>query len=78
MQDIIENEEAAGRVVSREASRENQRTSRQFQERMDIDDQDIIIQGSNATHVSRKHVSCLTLFSLRMLDIRLALSMFGR
>lgn len=59
LQEIIENEEAAGRIVSRDVSREEQKMSKQFHERMDIDDQDIVIQGSNTTRVSRKQVSFL-------------------
>lgn len=65
LQDVIEREEAAGRVVSRELSRDDQKSSKKFQERMDINDQDIIIQGSSSTRVSRKQVS-----SQQLLDSR--------
>ncbi len=57
LQEVIEHEEAAGRVVSRDVPREDRKAARQFQERMDIDDQDIIIQGNNTTRLSRKQVS---------------------
>lgn len=56
LQDVIEREEAAGRVVSRELSRDDQKSSKKFQERMDINDQDIIIQGTSSTRISRKQV----------------------
>lgn len=67
LQEVIEREEAAGRIVSRELSREDQKASKQFHERMDINDQDIIIQGTTSTRVSRKQVSTrfLLYFSVR-------------
>lgn len=67
LQEIIEQEEAAGRIVSKSLTKENEKASRQFQERMDIDDQDIIIQGSTTTRVSRKQVSeSSIIFSLNL------------
>lgn len=38
---------------------EEKRSRHQFAQRMDIEDQDIIIQGSNPTRLSRKQVSHL-------------------
>ncbi|XP_065210143.1 uncharacterized protein LOC135838437 [Planococcus citri] len=54
LQDIIEAEEAAGRTVSKSLSKNDEKTKRQFQERLDIDNQDIVIQGANAVRISRK------------------------
>lgn len=53
---MIEREEAEGRPVSQESSAEEKRSRQQFSQRMDIEDQDIIIQGSNPTRLSRKQV----------------------
>lgn len=55
LQEVIEREEAEGRPVAQESDK-HQRGS-QLAERMDIDDQDIIIQGSNRIRLSRKQVS---------------------
>ncbi|KAJ8680457.1 hypothetical protein QAD02_016244 [Eretmocerus hayati] len=53
LQEVIEREEREGRVIN---SDENSRSRRQheLQQRMDIDDSDIIIQGATTTRVSRK------------------------
>jgi hypothetical protein len=56
LQDVIEREEHEGRSVNREETSEERRHWQQFQERMDIEDRDIIIQGSNTTRLSRKQV----------------------
>jgi hypothetical protein len=58
LQEVIEREEREGRTVSREGTSEERRQRQQFQQRMDIEDRDIIIQGSNITHLSRKQVYC--------------------
>ncbi|XP_047118587.1 LOW QUALITY PROTEIN: transmembrane protein 268 [Schistocerca piceifrons] len=54
LQEVIEREEREGRPVNREETVEERRQRQQFQLRMDIEDHDIIIQGSNTTRVSRK------------------------
>ena len=54
LQEVIEREEREGRSVNREETSEDRRHWQQFQERMDIEDRDIIIQGSNKTRLSRK------------------------
>jgi len=56
LQDVIEREEREGRSINREEASEERRHWQQFQERMDIEDGDIIIQGSNTTRLSRKQV----------------------
>lgn len=56
LQDVIEREEREGRSINREETSEERRHWQQFQERMDIEDRDIIIQGSNTTRLSRKQV----------------------
>jgi hypothetical protein len=56
LQEVIEREEREGRSVNREETSEERRQWQQFQERMDIEDRDIIIQGSNTTRLSRKQV----------------------
>jgi hypothetical protein len=56
LQEVIEREEREGRTVSREGTAEERRQRQQFQQRMDIEDRDIIIQGSNITRLSRKQV----------------------
>ena len=53
---MIEREEREGRPVNREETVEERRQRQQFQQRMDIEDRDIIIQGSNTTRLSRKQV----------------------
>jgi hypothetical protein len=53
---VIEREEREGRTVSREGTSEERRQRQHFQQRMDIEDRDIIIQGSNITRLSRKQV----------------------
>lgn len=54
LQEVIEREEREGRPVNREETSEERRQRQQFQQRMDIEDRDIIIQGSNTTRLSRK------------------------
>ncbi|CAB3368586.1 Hypothetical predicted protein [Cloeon dipterum] len=54
LQEVIDGEERIGRVVGREETAEERRKRVQLQERMDIDDSDIIIQGANTTRLSRK------------------------
>ncbi|KAJ1524000.1 hypothetical protein ONE63_010544 [Megalurothrips usitatus] len=54
LQEVIEREEREGRPVNREETNEERRQRLQFQQRMDIEDNDIIIQGSQTTRVSRK------------------------
>jgi hypothetical protein len=56
LQEVIEREEREGRTLSREGNSEERRQRQQFQQRMDIEDRDIIIQGSNITRLSRKQV----------------------
>jgi hypothetical protein len=56
LQEVIEREEREGRLMNREEASEDRRHWQQFQERMDIEDRDIIIQGSNTTRLSRKQV----------------------
>ncbi|XP_014232695.1 transmembrane protein 268 isoform X1 [Trichogramma pretiosum] len=55
LQEVIEREERDGRIIgtnSDESSRAKRQ--RELQQRMDIDDSDIVIQGSTTTRVSRK------------------------
>lgn len=58
LQEVIEREEREGRIIGgggddgSELSRQ-----RELQQRMDIDDSDIVIQGSTTTRISRKQVS---------------------
>ncbi|XP_023711047.1 uncharacterized protein LOC111866383 isoform X4 [Cryptotermes secundus] len=54
LQEVIDREEREGRTVSREGTSEERRQRQQFQQRMDIEDRDIIIQGSSITRLSRK------------------------
>jgi hypothetical protein len=56
LQEVIEREDREGRTVNREETLEARRQRQQFQQRMDIEDRDIIIQGSNTTRLSRKQV----------------------
>lgn len=60
MQEVIEREEREGRPVNREETAEERRQRQQFQQRMDIEDHDIIIQGSSTTRLSRKQVRTIT------------------
>ncbi|XP_066600893.1 transmembrane protein 268 isoform X2 [Prorops nasuta] len=52
LQEVIEREEQEGRIISDEAA--GRKRKRELQQRMDIDDNDIVIQGSTTTRVSRK------------------------
>nr|CAD7202694.1 unnamed protein product [Timema douglasi] len=54
LQEVIDREEREGRPVNREETAEERRQRQAFQERMDIEDRDIIIQGSNTTRLSRE------------------------
>ncbi|XP_046834988.1 transmembrane protein 268 isoform X1 [Vespa crabro] len=52
LQEVIEREECEGRTIR---SNENDaQRKRELQQRMDIDDSDIVIQGSTTTRISRK------------------------
>uniref|UniRef100_A0A0K8SWA3 Transmembrane protein C9orf91 n=1 Tax=Lygus hesperus TaxID=30085 RepID=A0A0K8SWA3_LYGHE len=62
LQDVIEREEAAGRILNREETREEKQKREQFQNKMDIEDQDYIIQGAQTTRVSRKQERAKLLF----------------
>jgi hypothetical protein len=68
LQEVIEREEREGRSVNREETLEERRQRQQFQERMDIEDRDIIIQGSNTTRLSRKQVKFYVLSVFISLD----------
>ncbi|KAK2587430.1 hypothetical protein KPH14_003140 [Odynerus spinipes] len=52
LQEVIEREECEGRTI-RSNDNDTQR-KRELQQRMDIDDSDIVIQGSTTTRISRK------------------------
>lgn len=52
MQEIIEQEERAGRTVNSEEAKMSP-----LHQRMDIDDSDIIITGATNTRISRQQVS---------------------
>ncbi|XP_067001525.2 transmembrane protein 268 isoform X2 [Anabrus simplex] len=54
LQEVIDREEREGRPVNREETPDERRQRQQFQQRMDIEDRDIIIQGSSTTRLSRK------------------------
>ncbi|KAK6622762.1 hypothetical protein RUM43_008605 [Polyplax serrata] len=54
LQEVLEREEKEGRNFNRELTREERRSRLQFQQRLDIEDGDIIIQGANTTRVPRK------------------------
>ncbi|XP_046735866.1 transmembrane protein 268 isoform X1 [Diprion similis] len=53
LQEVIEREEREGRVIGGDEAAESKRRQ-DLQQRMDIDDSDIVIQGSTTTRVSRK------------------------
>ncbi|XP_031843883.1 uncharacterized protein LOC116431915 isoform X3 [Nomia melanderi] len=53
LQEVIEREEREGRVIGEDGNSEMRR-KRELQQRMDIDDSDIVIQGSTTTRISRK------------------------
>lgn len=53
LQEVIEREEREGRVIGGDETSESRR-KRELQQRMDIDDTDIVIQGSTTTRISRK------------------------
>ncbi|XP_012278321.1 transmembrane protein 268 isoform X2 [Orussus abietinus] len=52
LQEVIEREEREGRIIGDETS--ETRRKRELHQRMDIDDSDIVIQGSTTTRLSRK------------------------
>ncbi|XP_018400306.1 PREDICTED: uncharacterized protein LOC108777829 isoform X3 [Cyphomyrmex costatus] len=52
LQEVIEREEREGRIIGDDANDINRQ--RELQQRMDIDDSDIVIQGSTTTRISRK------------------------
>uniref|UniRef100_A0A8D8PUZ9 Transmembrane protein C9orf91 homolog n=1 Tax=Cacopsylla melanoneura TaxID=428564 RepID=A0A8D8PUZ9_9HEMI len=55
LQDYVEREEPDGKgPVNKELTKEERRKKTELEERMDIDDSDIIIQGSQTTRLSRK------------------------
>ncbi|XP_034948189.1 transmembrane protein 268 isoform X2 [Chelonus insularis] len=54
LQDVIEREEREGRIIGGDETSEAQRRRQELQQRMDIDDSDIVIQGSSTTRLSRK------------------------
>ncbi|XP_008547147.1 transmembrane protein 268 isoform X2 [Microplitis demolitor] len=54
LQEVIEREEREGRVIGGEETNDMQRRRQELQQRMDIDDTDIVIQGSTTTRLSRK------------------------
>ncbi|XP_011304366.1 transmembrane protein C9orf91 homolog isoform X2 [Fopius arisanus] len=54
LQEVIEREERDGRVIGGDDTSEAQRRRQELQQRMDIDDSDIVIQGSSTTRLSRK------------------------
>ena len=58
LQEIIELEEREGRAIG-EDENSKARRKQDLQQRMDIDDSDIVIQGSTTTRLSRKQVSNL-------------------
>nr|CAD7259718.1 unnamed protein product [Timema shepardi] len=68
LQEVIDREEREGRPVNREETAEERRQRQAFQERMDIEDRDIIIQGSNTTRLSRKQVSNTTRLSRKQVS----------
>ncbi|KAL0121753.1 hypothetical protein PUN28_006905 [Cardiocondyla obscurior] len=53
LQEVIEREEREGRVIGGDDASDLSR-QRELQQRMDIDDSDIVIQGSTTTRISRK------------------------
>ncbi|XP_011692246.1 PREDICTED: transmembrane protein C9orf91 homolog isoform X2 [Wasmannia auropunctata] len=53
LQEVIEREEREGRVIGGDDASDLSR-QRELQQRMDIDDGDIVIQGSTTTRISRK------------------------
>jgi hypothetical protein len=55
LQDYVEREESEGKGP-KELTKEERRKKADLEERMDIDDSDIIIQGSQMTRLSRKQV----------------------
>ncbi|CAA9994372.1 unnamed protein product [Nesidiocoris tenuis] len=54
LHEVIDREEAAGRILNRDETLEQKSKREQFQKSMDIEDQDYIIQGAQSTRVSRK------------------------
>ncbi|XP_058809246.1 transmembrane protein 268 isoform X2 [Phymastichus coffea] len=54
LQEVIEREEREGRLIGNNDESSRSRRQRELQQRMDIDDSDIVIQGATTTRVSRK------------------------
>ncbi|XP_032672310.1 transmembrane protein 268 isoform X2 [Odontomachus brunneus] len=54
LQEVIEREEREGRVIGGADDASELSRQRELQQRMDIDDSDIVIQGSTTTRISRK------------------------
>ncbi|EFN88073.1 hypothetical protein EAI_03581 [Harpegnathos saltator] len=54
LQEVIEREEREGRVIGNSDDANELSRQRELQQRMDIDDSDIVIQGSTTTRISRK------------------------
>nr|XP_018902601.1 PREDICTED: transmembrane protein C9orf91 homolog isoform X1 [Bemisia tabaci] len=61
LQEVIEKEEAEGRQVTQGAAPDAQKMKK-LKERMDIEDDDIVIQGSTTSYVSRKQERAVMLF----------------
>lgn len=62
LQEVIEREEREGRVIG--GGDENAAAKRrlELQQRLDIDDSDIVIQGSTPSRLSRKQVSTFSMY----------------
>nr|XP_012229815.1 PREDICTED: transmembrane protein C9orf91 homolog isoform X2 [Linepithema humile] len=54
LQEVIEREEREGRIIAGGDDASELSRQRELQQRMDIDDNDIVIQGSTTTRISRK------------------------
>ncbi|XP_026826724.1 transmembrane protein 268 isoform X2 [Ooceraea biroi] len=54
LQEVIEREEREGRIIGSGDEASELSRQRELQQRMDIDDNDIVIQGSTTTRISRK------------------------
>lgn len=64
LQEVIEREEREGRIIGGADDASELSRQRELQQRMDIDDSDIVIQGSTTTRISRKQVNVSSSFSL--------------
>lgn len=54
---MIEREEREGRTIGGSDEANELSRQRELQQRMDIEDNDIVIQGSTTTRISRKQVN---------------------